>query len=140
MDQIDYTKFQMSLKGLEDQHRNYLTPNPARSKLDQEGVAESVIQRFETCYDCLWKVLKRYLIEVLGIPDIPNSPKPILRLADENNLFETPLDKWMEYATARIDTSHDYDCAKAQACLDLVEGFIEDAINLYKTMTGEAWD
>jgi hypothetical protein len=31
--------------------------------LDREAIGESVIQRFETCYDTLWKTLKRYLTE-----------------------------------------------------------------------------
>ncbi len=140
MAQIDYTKFQMSLERLVEQHENYLTPNPSRSTLDQEGVAESVIQRFETCYDCLWKVLKRYLGEELAIPDTPNSPKPILKLAAENNLFDVPLDQWLDYAQARTGTSHDYDGAKAQACLELAGHFISDAIDLFQTMTGEPWD
>ena len=49
-------------------------------ELIREAIAESVIQRFETCYDCLWKVLKRYLIEKLGLAEVPNSPNPIFRL------------------------------------------------------------
>ncbi len=84
---IDYSKFRSSLKRLEEQHRNYRQGNPLFSDLDREGIAESVIQRFETCYDCLWRVLKRYLIEELGIADPPNSPKPVFRLAYENGLF-----------------------------------------------------
>ena len=73
------------------------------------------IQRFETCYDCLWKALKRYLIEELGLADIRNSPKPVFRLAHENDLFASPLEQWMQYADARIGTSHDYDSKKVEA-------------------------
>ena len=40
-----------------------------------EGMAESVIQRFETCYDSLWKILRRHLVEALGIAEAPNSPQ-----------------------------------------------------------------
>ena len=87
---IDHNKFRLSLIRLEEQHENLRRGNPALSDLDREGVAESVIQRFETCYDCLWKVLTRYLIEALGIADTPNSPKPIFRLAHENDLFAAP--------------------------------------------------
>ncbi len=50
---IEYTKFQQSLERLREQNENYQTPHPARPKLDQEGIAESVMHRFETCYDCL---------------------------------------------------------------------------------------
>ena len=73
---IDYGKFRLSLKRLKEQHENHQRRNPALSDLDREGIAESVIQRFETCYDCLWKVLKRYLTEELGIAEMPNSPSP----------------------------------------------------------------
>jgi len=137
---IDYSKFQSSLKRLEEQNRNHLQGNPLFSDLDREGIAESVIQRFETCYDCLWKVLKRYLIEELGVADAPNSPKPVFRLAHENGLIAVPVARWLKYADARVGTSHDYDGAKAQACLALVPDFIADAIRLYQTMNGELWE
>ena len=137
---IDYDKFRLSLKRLEEQHENHLQQDSSVSVLMREGIAESVIQRFETCYDCLWKVLKRYLNEVLGIAEPPNSPKPIIRLAHENGLFASPLEQWLQYAQARIDTSHDYDGEKAQASLELMPDFIDDAIGLYQTMTGTTWE
>ena len=136
---IDYSKFRSSLKRLEEQHDNYLTLDAAEPELILEGIAESVIQRFEICYDCLWKVLKRYLIEELGIADSPNSPKPIFRLANENQLLPSPVEQWLRYSDARTDTSHDYDGEKAQACLDLVPDFIYDGIRLYRRLSGEAW-
>ena len=137
---IDYDKFRMSLKRLEEQHENYRTLDPSLPYLIQEAVAESVIQRFETCYDCLWKVLKRYLIEDLGIVNTPNSPKPIFRLAYENDLFAVTLKQWFGYADARIDTSHDYDGEKAEACIAIMPDFIDDAIGLFQTMSGSVWE
>ena len=136
---IEYDKFQVSLKRLAEQYENHQHGGPERSELDREGIAESVIQRFETCYDCLWKVLKRYLTEELGVAEAPNSPKPIFRLAHENHLLAAPLDRWLRYANARIDTAHDYDGQKARACLGLVPDFIHDAIGLYQTMSGVTW-
>ena len=136
---IDYDKFRLSLKRLEEQYENHKNCDPALPEITREGIAESVIQRFETCYDCLWKVLKRYLIEDLGVADPPNSPKPVFRLAHENRLLSSPLEQWLRYADARTDTSHDYDGEKARACLALVPDFIDDAIGLYQTMSGETW-
>ncbi len=136
---IDYDKFRMSLKRLEEQHENYRTLDTSLPGLIQEAVAESVIQRFETCYDCLWKVLKRYLIYELGIADTPNSPKPIFRLANENNLFAESIEVWLSYADARVDTTHDYDGEKAKACLAIMPDFIDDAVGLYQTMSGSVW-
>lgn len=139
---IDYDKFRRSLKRLEEQHKNHLSqgtelPSP---DLTREAIAESVIQRFEICYDCLWKVLKRYLIEELGLADTPNSPKPVFRLAYENGLFDSSLERWFQYAQARTNTSHDYDDERAKACLELMPNFIDDAIDLYQTMSGSAWE
>ena len=136
---IDYSKFRSSLKRLEEQHDNHLTLDDAEPQLIRDGIAESVIQRFETCYDRMWKVLKRYLTEELGIADPPNSPKPVFRLANENQLLASQVERWLRYADARTDTSHDYDGEKAKACLDLVPDFIDDGIRLYRRLSGEAW-
>ena len=137
---IDYGKYLMSLKRLEEQHENYKVPDDSLSDLNRDAVAESVIQRFETCYDCLWKVLRRYLIEVLGNTDVPVSPKGIFRSAYENDLFAAPLEQWLMYADRRIGTSHDYSGEKAQECLDVMDEFIDDAIGLYQTMSGLTWE
>ena len=128
---IEYDKFQMSLKRLEEQYGNFRELDDSLPELTQEAIAESVIQRFETCYDCLWKVLRRYLIEELGLAETPNSPKGVFRLANENGLFATPIEGWLRYADSRINTSHDYSGEKAQACLEIIGGFIADAIGLY---------
>ena len=137
---IDYGNFRKALKNLESQYENHQNLDDELPELTQEGVSESVIHRFEICYDTMWKVLKRYLQEGLGLPDVPNSPNPILKIANENKLFTTPLEQWLKYASARIGTSHDYSEEKAQGCLEIVDDFIDDAIGLYQTMTGETWE
>ena len=137
---IDYGKFRLSLKRLEEQYATYQDPVAGLPRAYEEAVAESVIQRFETCYGCLWKVLRRYLIEEIALADVPNSPNPIFRLASQNDLFRSPVNQWLMYAQKRIGTSHDYDGEKAQAVLDVVGDFIDDAIGLYQTMTGDAWE
>lgn len=139
---IDYEKFQKSLKHLELQFENYqrMEERETLSELDREAIAESVIQRFQTCYDTLWKHLKRYLVEELGLPEVPNSPKPILRLAAENNMLGTPTERWMLYADARISTSHDYSGEKAKECLEYMQIYINDSITLYQRLTGQTWE
>ena len=139
---IDYDKLNKSLKHLELQYANHklAQDRPELADIDREAIAESVIQRFETSYDTLWKDLKRYLIEELGLADIPNSPKPILKLAGENDLFATPVEQWLKYADARTSTAHDYSGEKAAEALLIVGDFIDDAIGLYQTMTGTTWE
>ena len=100
---------------------------PELSTLDRDAVAESVVQRFETSYDVLWKLLRRFLNEELGLTPLPNSPKPILRLAAQNGLLTRTVDQWLEYVDARTATAHDYSGAKAQAAWELVPRFVADA-------------
>lgn len=137
---IEYDKFQLSLQHLQKQFVNYENLDDSLAVLLQEAVSESVIQRFETCYDCMWKVLKRYLIEELGLAEVPNSPKPILKLANENQLLATAITQWLIYSDTRVATSHDYSGEKAQDALALMSDFIDDAIGLYQTMSGKTWE
>ncbi len=137
---IDYDKFRMSLKRLEEQHENYKQLDDSLPDLLKEGIAESVIQRFETCFDCLWKVLKRYLHEELGIADVGNSPKSVFRSANENRLFVAPLEQWLHYLRVRNDTAHDYSNEKAQDCIEKIPDFIDDAIGIYQTMVNTTWE
>ena len=137
---IDFDKLKKSLKRLEEQYQNYLEiiNEDKFSSLIQEAVRESVIQRFETCYDMVWKHLKKYLEIELGLPDVPNSPKPIFRIANENNL-DLNIEKWFEYSQTRIDTSHDYSQEKANLAIDLVNDFIHDTIQVYEILSKEKW-
>lgn len=139
---IDYDKLQKSLKHLELQFDNYKRAQDRAelTDIDREAIAESVIQRFETCYDTLWKDLKRYLIEDSGLADVPDSPKKILKLAGQNELFASPVEQWLKYADARTSTAHDYSGEKAAETLLIVGDFIDDAIGLYQTMTGTTWE
>lgn len=139
---IDYEKFQKSLKHLELQFANYqlAQDRPELTEIDREAIAESVIQRFETCYDTLWKHLKRYLIEEIGLVEVPNSPKPILKLAGQNDLFASQVEQWLKYADARTNTAHDYSSEKAMETLVVIKDFIDDAIGLYQTMTETTWE
>ena len=139
---IDFGKLQKTLKHLQRQHENYVNSNnrPELNALVHEALSESVIQRFEICYDSTWKLLKRYLVESLGVADVPNSPKPILRLAAENYLLASSVEQWFKYATARTETSHHYSSEKASLCLDIVPEFIEDAVQLYEKLTEQTWE
>jgi nucleotidyltransferase substrate binding protein (TIGR01987 family) len=133
---IDYTKLQKSIAHLDAQFENWQTLDKTLPPLLQEAVAESVIQRFEVCYDCTWKVLKRYLAEDLGVPDMPNSPKPIFRIAHENRLFDN-IDEWLVYADMRIDVAHDYSGEKALLALSVIGRFVEEVSALYGAMNPE---
>jgi nucleotidyltransferase substrate binding protein (TIGR01987 family) len=137
---IKYDKFKKSLKLLEDQNNRLESFSDDQPDWIIDAVKESTIQRFETCWDCLWKVLKRYLEEAIGLPEVPNGPNPIIRLAGENHLLSTPVEQWLKYARVRVDTSHDYSGEKADDALEIMGDFIDDAIGLYQTMSEESWE
>ena len=124
---IDYSKLKLAVHHLKAQWENYATcdSRPELSHLDRDAIRESVIQRFEVAYDVLWKAIKRYLMFTLGLPDIPNSPKPILRLAYENGILSADISFWLKVADARVATSHDYSSAKADACIELLPTFLD---------------
>jgi len=136
---IDYTKFRLSLKRLEEQYENYRHLDPSLPRLTYEAVPESVVKRFKTCFSSLQQVLKRFMAEELGIPDVPNSPKPLLRLANENGLLAGRGEDWLDYARHRDETANDYSVEKAARCLKALPGFIQGAIELYQTMTSRSW-
>ena len=104
---IDYDKFRVSVERLHEAARELPGPHPDLPVLTREASAESVIRRFNACYDCLLKVLRRYLVVVLGVIDLPNSLKPALRLAHQNHLLLMPLEQRLLYANCRTATSHD---------------------------------
>lgn len=62
-----------------------------------------------------------------------------MRLANENGLLQDMVENWLQYAQARINTSHDYSGVKAKSVLMLIGNFINDAIGLYQTMSGKSW-
>ena len=134
---IDYGNCRLSLKRLEEQYANYGSAEIGRPRFVQEAVAESVIWRFKVCYDCLWKVLRRYLIHRTGYADVPNGPKAIFRLADQNGLFRSSADQWLLYADARNGVRHEDHGDSAKACLEIVADFIDDVADLCETMSGE---
>jgi nucleotidyltransferase substrate binding protein (TIGR01987 family) len=124
---IDYSKLTLTVQHLTAQWDNYATcdSRPELSPLDRDAIRESVIQRFEVTYDVLWKAIKRHMAVSLGLPDIPNSPKPIFRLAYENGILSKDIVFWLTVADARVATSHDYSSIKADTCIELIPAFLD---------------
>ncbi len=137
--EIDYGKFKKALKLLEEQNNRLNSEVGSMEEWVIDAVKESTIQRFETCWDCLWKVLKRYLEIEIGLAEVPNGPNPILRLANENSVLTSSIEDWLMYARVRVGTSHDYSGVKATDALKCMSSFIDDAVKLYEKMSGESW-
>ena len=137
---IDYTKFRSALQRLAERYDDYLESfnRPELLITDKESIVESCIQRFETCFDTLWKHLKKYLEHETGLAEVPNGPRPIFRLAAENMVIDD-FETWDNYNQKRIGSSHDYSETKAEEALEVIPEFINDAIVLYEKMTSQTW-
>lgn len=126
--------FKNSLKRLDLQYQNYRALDPSLAPLMKEAVVESVFYRFKSSYGELCTSLGCYMKNELGLKDIPNSPTPMFRLANENGLLSSPLERWREYEDASLFTPYS-ETSKAHNMLRMLRLFIFDANNLYKTMS-----
>ena len=132
-----HEKFKMTLERLGEQYANCRDMDISLPAITREAVAESVIRRFNICYDCLWKTLRLHLTERFGVADVPNSPKPVFRLAFENDLFARSLEQWMVYADSRVGIMDDYEEQEVQQRLEIVGDFLRDAENLRRIIGKE---
>lgn len=81
---IGYIRLRDSIDSLDAQFENFKTLDSSQPQLIQEAVFESVVRRFNVCFDCLWRNLRIYLIKEMGLPEVEDNPKPVLRIANEN--------------------------------------------------------
>jgi hypothetical protein len=128
MNDLDHLR--KSIKALSVQYENckQIGNRPELTTLDREAISESVCRRFKMCYDDIWTCLQTYLGQELGLPDVPNEPKPVLRIAAQNDLLGKSVDPWLEYADSRVGTNGNN--------LNRVGHFIKDADALYRRMSG----
>lgn len=88
---------------------------------------DSIIQRFEYCYDSFWKLLKNYLETKYSLEDIA-SPKKVFRAFIKLELApEKTGEILINMADDRNETSHNYNIEKVRIIL-------EDIPLYYKTM------
>ena len=136
MNKTNYDKLSKSLERLKDQYENFLRLDQKNlSAIDEEAVKESVIQRFEVCYDTLFKSLTKYLREEEALIIDSVAPKAVLRKACESGLInQKMLAGWFEHIKLRVGTTHDYSSVKAEQALSKMNDFIRDVEYIYRTI------
>lgn len=68
---------------------------------------DSMIKRFEFCYEMTWKYLKSFLRDIHGVDE--KSPKSVFRACRELNLFDSKVvEQLLNIADLRNQTSHIY--------------------------------
>ena len=139
MNKTNYEKLEKSLGELKEQYEIFLTLDEQDlSEVNKKAVKNSAMKCFEICYDSLWKHIKRYLKEQNGLVELKNSPIPLFRNAHENLLLDKEMHKRLvQYNKIRNDAAQYCSIEKAMAALDKVGDFIQDATEIYETMTQE---
>jgi len=140
VDPINYDKLKLSLKRLQERYSDYLASEQRTGLLesDRESIKESCIQRFEVCFDTLWKHLKKYLETAEGLTDVPGSPNGVFKSAFVAKVIDS-AELWIDFNQKRGATSHDYSGIKADETFAIIGEFISHAVRLYEYMTGEIW-
>ncbi|MDA8576216.1 nucleotidyltransferase substrate binding protein [Candidatus Marinamargulisbacteria bacterium] len=92
-------------------------------------IRDSVIQRFEFCYDLSVKFIKRHLSLISANPSAINemSFQEIIREAYTKGILRNSWDTWWKYRDDRNATSHAYSEAKAIEVAGDVEAFLIEA-------------
>lgn len=136
MSEVNYEKLKKSLERLKEQYKNFLLLDEKNLfRIDEEAVKESVIQRFETCYDSFFKSLRKHL-KAAGFNFDSTAPKFILRKAHEGGVIDQEtLKNWFNYINLRVGTTHDYNEEKVEQALSKMHEFIEDVEDIYKIIT-----
>ena len=99
------------------------------SEAEKKVIKAGVIQNFEFTYELCWKYMRRWLEINIGRAYGEGVPRrELFRMARENHLI-ADVDKWMGYHQARNDTSHTYNCGKADEIFEVSAGFLGYAKN-----------
>lgn len=108
---LDLSALKDSLNSLED-----ILKQPIN-----EYLRDGVIQRFEYTFELSWKMINRYF-KTIGINNIPNGPKPLLREAAREGLIDD-IDAWFDFLEARNLTSHTYNEEFAEKVYEISKKF-----------------
>lgn len=100
----------------------------ARYQLDinDDGIRDAVIQRFEFTYSVTLKTLSKYLSEHSFENVKQMSFNDIIRSANQLDLLKSNLEKWTEFRCMRNLTSHTYDEEIAMKVVSVIPDFYEE--------------
>ena len=92
------------------------------TKIDVDTYRDSVIQRFEFCFDLAWKSLKTILLEK-GI--VSNTPRDCFENAYAIKIIDDE-EIWIKAMKTRNTLSHLYDEESAKESVEYISEFIEN--------------
>jgi nucleotidyltransferase substrate binding protein (TIGR01987 family) len=113
--------FQPAQDALRNLQRALEIKNP--SDLERDGT----VQRFEYCYEIIWKLALR----VLQAHEVKAEyPKTVFRELGRLGWIDN-VEDWIEFQKSRNDTSHEYGVRYAQKSYELAKIFLPLALALF---------
>jgi nucleotidyltransferase substrate binding protein (TIGR01987 family) len=106
-----------------------------------DGIRDSVIQRFEFTYSIALKTLSKFLImHSFTSYDVNQmSFNDIIRTANQLGLLKSNLEQWTVFRNMRNLTSHTYDENVAKQVVSVVPEFYKEVCFLLESLK-EKWD
>ena len=105
-----------------------------KNALSDDVLRDSAIQRFEFTYSIALKTLSKYLA-LYSFDDVKQmSFNEIIRTANQLNLLQSNLEKWIQFREMRNLTSHTYDENIAMKVSGIVPDFYEEVSFLLKKL------
>ncbi len=99
-------------------------------KFMQEVFRDSLIQRFEFCYEITWKTLREYLVYEGFAED--NSPRSVFKTAYQNNVINNQ-EVWLAMIRDRNVASHEYNESYIEEVADRIKSsYAAEFTNLIK--------
>lgn len=125
-EKLDLTSFKNTMHSLDRALKEY------KKNETNEFIRDSVIQRFEYCYDLSTKLIRRHLSLVSENPQVIHtmSFQMLIRDAYSKGLLLNSWDTWWRYRDDRNATSHAYNEANAIDIASDVTGFYEELTTL----------
>lgn len=103
-----------------------------QSDVSDDGIRDSVIQRFEFTYSIALKTLRKYFIErAFVVDDVEHmSFNDMIRTANRLDLLKSNLEIWTNYRNMRNLTSHTYNEEIALKVVSIIPAFYEEILYL----------
>lgn len=103
-----------------------------QNDVTDDGIRDSVIQRFEFTYSIALKTLRKYFIErAFVVDDVEHmSFNDMIRTANRLDLLKSNLEIWTNYRNMRNLTSHTYNEEIALKVVSIIPEFYEEILYL----------
>ena len=138
MSKTNYEKLEKSLARLKEQYEFFKSNEQTLSGNIKEAVQESIIKRFDICYDTLLKHLRKFMEEQLGMPEVKDFATEIFRKAKNAGIIDEEMQKQLHhYREIRNNSAHNYSEEEAQKTIEIIEDFMADVSEIYQNMTEE---